>query len=239
MDLYVNKYNLDDSVSQLDFILAFYNEGIVKRFDYNRKEQKLSSHQLISDEVFLKIDAYIQEEAAAIKKKKKTIQNYYSFKGLIPKNVISYSENKYYIIWVTEKSKEKHLFTTRAGVKTGIYPIPRLLWKMDSESLWIYALKEHDEINEETILYNAPFMNISSNGLVCLGTVKLMKTEDYQKFIDNVYYQFFNSYFTHTNNDKLLKMNYTTFLKQNVNQDYFNDELLIPSEKTKLKNILK
>lgn len=55
------------------------------------------------------------------------------------------------------------------------------------------------QINEQTLLYHAPFFNLYNDGRVCMGTVKVDIKADchLEDFMQSCEQYFFNSYFSH------------------------------------------
>ena len=125
------------------------------------------------------------------------------------------------------RRKQAEQLFTDDKIKNGVYPVPKLLWKFYKGSLDIFAYKiEKGKI----VLYNAPFLNTSTHGDVCSGSIKYdFNTFDYLKIIQIIESKFYNSYFTHTNNDKLIKINLLDFYQNYLNAEKFPNNLLIKS----------
>lgn len=123
-----------------------------------------------------------------------------SVKGVIPKNLLYIDTNplNIRIIWITE-SIEKKLFFKEVRGKAGV---PALLWNYSGGSLSMYALKTINPNILKSKLYESPFPNlIGSRGGVCMGNVKINRTEtNIERIMNSMENAFFNSYFTHGDN---------------------------------------
>jgi len=120
--------------------------------------------------------------------------------GLLPKNVLHLNPaHNGSAIWYTPAQKVSLFFVEALAIPNGSAFVPPLLWKASKNSLYIYALKTDSQINEQTVLYHAPFFNLYNDGRVCMGTVKVnIKTDCHlQEFIQSWEQYFFNSYFSH------------------------------------------
>jgi len=120
--------------------------------------------------------------------------------GLLPKNVLYINpDHNGYAVWHTPQQKVNLLFVDNLGIPDGMANIPALLWKATKESLYIYALKNDTELDEQVSLYHAPFFNIYNDGKVCMGTVKVKISPDcpLETFMQQWEHYFFNSYFSH------------------------------------------
>ena len=203
--------------SELKFNLSFYGNGNILISSYNADSDTYSDFKPITEETFESLNKF--------KKKKKKKKKYF-IKGMIPRNIHDFDVESLHVIWTTEEKQTEQLFTDDK-IENGIYPVPKLLWKFYKGSLNVYAYKiEKGNI----VLYNAPFLNTSLSGAVCSGSIKYdFDTFDYLKIIQIIESKFYNSYFTHTNNDKLLKINLLEFYQNYLNAKKFPNNLLIKS----------
>lgn len=157
----------------------------------------------------------------------------YSFKGLVPKNIIKYNTESGKIIFYTSECFRTMIFNQKE-IETTTYSIPKLLWVYNRMELKIYALKD-EPTDENQILYQAPFLNVSSNGSVCMGSVDFKnKSGNFDGLSEIITDLFFNSIFTHTNCDKLSTENILEVYKKAKSKDFLWNEYLVP---TKLKLI--
>ncbi|WP_317168231.1 PRTRC system protein B [Flavobacterium collinsii] len=94
--------------------------------------------------------------------------------GLLPKNVLHLNpEHDGSAIWYTPAQKVILFFVESLGITNGDAFVPPLLWKASKSTLYIYAIDNETQINEQTKLYHAPFFNVYTDGRVCMGTVSI------------------------------------------------------------------
>lgn len=225
MEITVN--NLDRE--KLDFVLAFYQNNIIYHRFLEYKET-LDAGQQLTEKTIRDLFSFLNEEEIN--------SQFFHFEEMIKYHVLYFSRDKKEITWITEPKVDKMLFQKKHPMKSGKYPMPKLLWKLYEDELYIYALKRTDVINDKTPIYTAPFLNVDLHGKVCMGNAHFKSDLiDYNKIIENVHYNFFNSVFTHTYYDKLLTINYVDFCDIYRNKKEFPDNILIKKTKT-LKDIL-
>ena len=159
-----------------------------------------------------------------------------NFKGVIPKGVLRFSTQYRELIFCTPPQVKKLKFDQNLPILEHNYPLPTLIWKLEDKSLSIFASKENNiaEITADTKLYQAPFLNTSESGRVCMGSAVITDADSYEEFIFNTKQAFFNSVFTHTNADNLVKGNIVEMYHQQRanNKTSFNNELLIDTKTT-------
>ncbi|HEY0054295.1 MAG TPA: PRTRC system protein B, partial [Pedobacter sp.] len=120
--------------------------------------------------------------------------------GILPKNVLYINPDRNgYAVWHTPEQYLNLLFSKDLTIPNGKTFIPSLIWKASKKTLQIYAYESGAELNEQTLLYHAPFFNIYNNGKVCMGTVAVNIQPDclLEEFIQLWQQYFFNSYFSH------------------------------------------
>ena len=89
----------------------------------------------------------------------------------------------------------------------GTAPIPGLVWMVLRGQLYVFAFTGKNRPTKETKLYQAPFFNVWSRGMICAGNAGMPKGDDAglsQKWMA----AFFGSHFTHVNfteADRLVK----------------------------------
>ncbi|WP_241774953.1 prokaryotic E2 ligase family D protein [Flavobacterium sp. Leaf82] len=162
--------------------------------------------------------------------------------GLLPKKVLHLNPgHDGAAIWYTPAQKVSLFFVESLGITSGEAFVPPLLWKATKNTLYIYAMDTDKKINEQTVLYHAPFFNLYNDGRVCMGTVKVdIKTdchlEDFMQWWEQY---FFNSYFSHLiGNTSPVKGNIIQFWQKLVNTTKpFPIKSLIKNSLT-IKNIL-
>ena len=211
----------DNSVGKIAFVLAFYTNENIVYMDYDDIEKKLINPQSLTVENY-------QSVAKFFSNKEKNKKEKYFINGFIPKNILYFEKEKNYVIWTTEPGIRKQIFKNDS-IKSGNYPVPKLLWKYKSGKLWVYALKESDDK-----LYNAPFLNVYSDGSVCLGSTKFrFKNKNYVDIITCIENSFYSSYFTHTNLNNIIDGNLIDFYKENKNKKIFPEKLLVLNQTKK------
>lgn len=157
---------------------------------------------------------------------------------LIPNNVLYCNAKQRRVIFYTEPKMQLLNFAEHLPIKTAEYPIPYLVWHVTNRTLDLYATI-HKPTSEDTQLFQAPFLNISGNGDVCMGTAKLDNCETFEEIIEDAQHKFFNSNFTHTNEDTLAKRSIVDIYAEQLQTKAksFDFTLLQPTTK-KLSNIL-
>lgn len=216
MENYIEK--IDEN--KLNFIICFYND-VALYHDYNEKINQIEVGTTLSIESLKSIFSFVNDINTLSKKD-------FGFKNFIPKNVLQFSQTEKKILWFSEAVSKKLLYKDEL-IPSKIYALPPLLWKLEKNNLSIYALKDTN-INLKTKLFNAPFFNVYSTGNVCMGNALFEnKFTDYEDIINDVETKFFNSYFTHSSHNKLLKTNFVTYCNE-TNSTLFDFSLLVGKE---------
>jgi len=212
----------------LNFVLCFYDD-IVMHHEYNKYNGNLKTGQPLTLDSLKAIFSFVNSnEELKVKK--------YGFKDIITKRVLKFSPNSKEIIWVTESMQTGLLFKC-TGFKSGKYRIPPVLWILKNKSLQVFALKSTEAITMNTDVFYAPFFNVNSKGDVCMGTAYFNNRHtDYGKITADVEDKFFNSYFTHSQNE-MLSADYKKYMQNIRGKDEFDVSLLIDT-KMKIKNLL-
>ena len=154
----------------------------------------------------------------------------YGFNGYIPRSVLSYNDEGD-IVFMTPKMR-KHMLFRDEDIADVEYNIPALIWKLQKKSLKVYAIKKFSE-NLKFKIYNAPFFNISEDGSVCMGNASFTKSgKNFTEMMDHVQDQFFNSVFTHTNNNSLATENILSLYEKAKSKSFSWDQYLVQSKKT-------
>ena len=173
-----------------------------------------------------------------IKPKKKTKERKMKIDGLIPSNLLAFSndDNINTVIWYSEPGPRDLIFKKELGIKDGVADIPALIFKYKSKTLSVFAIKD-DEINSHTILYKAPFHNIYSDGKICMGNTKIRESLNVAQVMRNCEEAFFSSKFTHLQiSGSPINSNLNTYLTKLIKtQCKFDLKKLKPQ--TKFKNL--
>lgn len=209
----------------LESVIAIYNGGKAVYHNYHIDSNTLGAGQPLTNESVAHIFRFINRA---------DFSQSYSFKNILPANVLKFSNEELFVVWHT-KAQKKQLFFKNDVVPTGEYPIPRILWVLRGRKLKVFALAK-EPTGEGTKVYMAPFMNISANGDVCMGSAKFSThSQYYDDIITSVEEAFFNSYFTHTNFNTLIKGNYVEFMQEHQGLSKFPLKVLseIPTKNIK------
>lgn len=162
--------------------------------------------------------------------------NSFKSSGIMPTNVISvdFSSDSYKLYWVVESHENTMKIDFNKFKLDSVVTYPKLLFKLSKNSgLNVYALK-NEEITNDTMVYMSPFPNVSSNGSVCMGNVKINRNKsEISEIMKDVQQKFFGSVFTHLNNNKVATVDvYSYWKKASKNRFPFKEEILIESGKT-------
>lgn len=156
----------------------------------------------------------------------------YSFKGIIPNSLLHFEfKGNLNLLWTFFPKQTTLHFKERTGISTGLYPIPKLVFCLQGNCLRVFAIDRKDRIEPSTRLLYAPFLNVGTNGNVCMGTASI-NYEGFEYYEDIMCYverQFFNSVFTEIHNNKLIKGNIVERMKSIQGIGKFDDRLLISS----------
>jgi PRTRC genetic system protein B len=199
-------YTTSVKPEQLQFVIAGYDETI-SYHEYDPQGCKLGAGKPLTIDTLRSIIKVTSEKFV-------DFETTYNFSGLIPRNVLRFFTDEKKIIWWTPAQKRRLLFQKSTKIKTGVYPVPILLWKLESNRLFVWALKSQPKSLFENI-FNAPFFNTSSSGLICMGNAKFTSDSmDYMEVMKMVETAFFNSYFTHSAHNNLIKSDYVKFMQE-------------------------
>jgi len=120
--------------------------------------------------------------------------------GLLPKEVLFIDPSQTgYAVWYSPAQKVHLFFRDDLGIPCGCAYVPPLVWKANRTKLHLFALKSDLGLTLGSKLYKAPFFNISDNGKVCMGNVKIEIAPDcsLEGFMASWQKYFMGSYFTH------------------------------------------
>lgn len=155
--------------------------------------------------------------------------------GFVPSNLIYTSFNGYTasLIWYTKPQKRKLLYDEHFKMGSVTITTPTLVWYYSNNELYLFAVKD-DEPGQQTELYNAPFCNISTAGLVCLGSGTKVVKNRYNKFtelMESVEAAFWGTYFTSENHDRILEKGNLMSLHKELSKSKapFPEEVLKPN----------
>ncbi|MBB3125268.1 PRTRC genetic system protein B [Mesoflavibacter sabulilitoris] len=150
-------------------------------------------------------------------------------KGVFPKNIIALNMNEKSVIWSFNRSEMYLHFKDDTSIKSGLYHLPKLIFKLSNHKLSVFAVKH---FGKHAKLYYAPFFNVYDSCDVCMGNANLeFNSFDISDIIKTTEITFFKSLFTHSNHENLFnnslshKENHKRWL--NSNQP-FDNNLLFP-----------
>ncbi len=154
----------------------------------------------------------------------------FRFKGMLPKTLIHFDfKGNLQLVWYVHPKQHTLYFDTNTGVTSGKYPLPKLVFKLEGNILKVFALLRRANLNESTSLYNAPLLNVNSQGKVCMGNASMDYDgfEYYEDIMGFVEQQFFRSVFTATHHNQIAKGNIVEVMKQHFEKPSFDDGLLL------------
>lgn len=168
-----------------------------------------------------------------------------TIRGLIPEYVLFFDSlpgGKYKLIWYRPAQRRVLHFAESLKIDSGEAWVPPMLYVVNGGGLDVFALKEDTRPDHETILYRAPFHNVSENGGVCLGSARVKKPS-FQTFDSVIGYweeMFWNSEFSHLTGSKSpIKGNINTLWPELIGypKKRFPTDVLMGGDK-KLKSII-
>ncbi len=106
------------------------------------------------------------------------------------------------MMWWKKPSVEMVWFNTNGedgiGARCGRVPLPGLVFVVSDSRWYVFAVKGDQRPDATTHLYQAPFYNVDSKGLICRGNAELPSTSTVDD-MDGFERAFFQSRFTHPN----------------------------------------
>jgi len=175
----------------------------VEYFDVATNGQPINAHPLRADES--------ERLANALLTTRRERQTYLKPAGVIPAHVLQIDASKDgYAMWYTPARRRTLLHDEQMGLPSGEAAVPALLWKATTQRLMLFALNGDERPTADTPLFAAPFGNTANGGSVCMGSVPVSfeASVSLDSFMARWEAFFFNSYFTHLNNQKPVKSNF-------------------------------
>lgn len=218
--------------------LVFYQadetskDTYVEYFDMDRNGQPINAHPLTLREA--------NQLAKALKTAKEEKEPRLKINGILGSHILHLDPRNGKVIWFTKAGQRQLYFTESLGILKGRANVPPMLWAANKNSLFVFALKSNRRPNESTPLYYAPFFNVYENGNVCMGTVnvQIKESTSVEEFTSSWEQYFFNSYFSHLNDQNPIKGNCVCLWNDLINTGKpFPKEVLKKTNKT-LKNLL-
>lgn len=207
-------------------VISVYDDLVLYHHN-NIKTNELSAGKLLTKDSMKKIFKFLNSDSD---------MGSFTFSGMVPENILKYNMENGDMVFYTKPQRRIMLFKTEA-IKSDEFTIPYVLWVYKNGSLSVYALKKKPT-KETDVLYMAPFFNTSSNGAVCMGNVYFKnRTGKIDGFSDQLQELFFNSVFTHTNNNELATENIIELYEKAKSKDFVWDNYLLKTKLT-LKDVL-
>jgi len=166
----------------------------VEAFDIDKKTGKpINAHPLAQNE--------LNALSKALLTKEQKQQAYLMPNGLLPDKVLTLNTHSGVVLWYTPAQEQTLFFKDTLTIPSGRASVPALVWKASKTALRLFALMENQKPDLKTSLFNAPFFNSSSQGNICMGTVHvdICESSSLEEFMKAWETAFFNSYFSHLN----------------------------------------
>ena len=90
----------------------------------------------------------------------------------LPERVLAYSPDSAMLWWIAAGSR-RVFFTKETGLRSGIYPLPAMLFLVMNRTLHAWALIVTARPEPSTAVYHSPFFNVYENGSCCMGDVNI------------------------------------------------------------------
>lgn len=151
--------------------------------------------------------------------------------GLLPTNVLLYQTalTGTKTIWYLPPGQR---YLTIKHMKAGNCKLPGLIFAIADKTLYVLAYKGKRKPCGTTQIFKAPFFNISSNGIVCMGTTSETTKKIFLKDEMNRWERrFFGSRFTHVSDDSVIAKGFTIekLFRSLLAKKRFPEKCLVPS----------
>ncbi len=159
----------------------------------------------------------------------------FRFKGMLPKNLIYFNfKGNFQLLWYVHPKQRMLYFDVKTGIASGKYPLPKLIFKLEGNSLKVFAINRKVALLDNTELYHAPMLNTGVEGNVCMGNTSMDYDgfEYYEDIMGFVEQQFFRSVFTESHHNKLVNGNFVNLMQSNLEKASFDDGLLVANKMT-------
>ncbi len=161
--------------------------------------------------------------------------------GRVPKNLLffNYTDGMFELVWYTPPEIQKMRFHESMKLPNGSAKMPGLIWSYRKRQLQIFAIVGN-ELSDRMRLYYAPFHNIYSNHVMCMGSATQhinFDTASVTSFMNSVVKSFFGSEFTQAHYETLDGIKLSAFWKKHLT-DFVSDEnakKIIPFPEERLK----
>jgi len=137
-------------------------------------------------------------------------ENSFSGSGFLQNTLLyfNYCASGQQIVWWCPPGLKTLFFAGSAFKASGAANCPGLVFAFNHQGLFVFALKGKKRPDLSTSIYQAPFSNINTNGLICMGSARLPdikshKTVDIIKMCEKSF--FFSEFCGHLDARKILK----------------------------------
>lgn len=220
--------------------LVFYqsdrrnSDNYVEFFDMDENGSPINAHPLTIRES--------QRLSKCLSIQNKKDKDFLKPNGIMSQNILYLnSSDKEKVIWFTEAQERDLFFVENLTIPNGKANVPTLVWCANKYNLKVYAVENNQRPDDNTVLFYAPFFNVSENGNVCMGTVdvQIKNSTSLEEFIKSWETYFFNSYFSHLmSNHNPIKGNCVNLWRNLIeNEGKFPTDILMNSNLI-LKNLL-
>lgn len=90
----------------------------------------------------------------------------------LPDRMLAYSSGSA-MLWWTPAGPRHVFFTKETGLRSGIYPVPAMLFLVTNQTLHMWALAASVRPELSTTFYHSPFFNVYENGTCCMGDIDI------------------------------------------------------------------
>lgn len=115
-----------------------------------------------------------------------------------------YSSPDLLVWWQPATRRHIAFHCTELGERGEVVPHPALVFAIGTGGWRVWALRGNERPGPDTLLYRAPYFNVSDNGAICQGS-STVPTGDAASRIDAWSDAFFGSFFSHPNGTKTVR----------------------------------
>lgn len=204
--------------------------------DINEKGQVLAGRPLEQEHLQGIVDVFFDER-----------KNMSRITGMIPENMLAFDlrpGGNYKMIWWRPAEKRVLHHAVSLKIPTGKAWVPAMVYEVDWNELYVYALDKDERPKFPSKLFQAPYFNVNDNGSVCLGNARVKKPvnpsyADIMKYWEDL---FWLSEFSHVNGEEKIKSGdlaafWRKILKSNGRKKWADIDALIATKRT-LKNLI-
>ena len=121
--------------------------------------------------------------------------------GVLPDRILSVGLE--HVVWWQRPGHRHQFFSCDkgVGVRNGKAPTPGIVFAVNKQSMFAFAVKGDERPTADTPLFHMPYMNVNEKGLVCTGSMPLPDQSiaaTVQAWEDN----YWNSAFSHPNHPR-------------------------------------